>query len=68
MAARVETLAVATNLPHPRHLRPGIDGSPPPLVAAPVAGGGGDLGPALNVVEGSLNLEFGQPASLLWWL
>jgi hypothetical protein len=59
-AARVETLAAAANLPCPRYLR---DGSPPPLLGAPVAGGGGDLGPALSVVEGSLKLEFGQPVS-----
>jgi hypothetical protein len=32
----------------------GIDGSPPPLLATPVFGGGGDLGPALGIVEGSL--------------
>jgi hypothetical protein len=64
----VETLAAAANVPRPRHLRPEIDGSLPPLLAAPVAGGGGDLGPALSVVEGSLKLEFGQSASSLWWV
>jgi hypothetical protein len=33
---------------------PGIEGSSPPLLAAPTAGCGGDLGPALDTVESSL--------------
>jgi hypothetical protein len=64
----VENLEAAANLPHPYCPQAGIDGSPPPLLAAPVAGGGGELGPALSVVEGSLKLEFGQSTSSLWWL
>jgi hypothetical protein len=38
------------------------------FACALVAGGGGDLGHALNIVERSLKLEFGHPTSLLWYL
>jgi hypothetical protein len=58
--ARVESLALTANSPHPRRLRPGIDRPLPPLLVAPVAGEGGDLGPTLSVVKGSLKLEFGH--------
>jgi hypothetical protein len=40
------------HLPHPRRLQPGIYGSPPSILAASMVGGGGDLGPALGIVEG----------------
>jgi hypothetical protein len=40
---------------------------PPPPLAAPVVGEE-DLGLAFGVVEGFLKLEFGHPASLLYWL
>jgi hypothetical protein len=41
---------------------PGIDGSPPPLLAAPATVGAGDLGPTLGSVIGCLKLGFDQPA------
>jgi hypothetical protein len=45
-----------------------IDGSSTPLLTAPAAGGGGDLGPELGAVSRSLQLEFDQPAVMLWLL
>jgi hypothetical protein len=44
--------AATTHLPRPHRLRPGIDGSPPPLLAAPAVGGGGDLGSVLGATKG----------------
>jgi hypothetical protein len=38
------------------HVRSGIDGLSPPLLAAPKEGGGGDLGPTLGTVLRSLKL------------
>jgi hypothetical protein len=47
---------------NPSHLPslPSIDGSPPPLLAAPTEGGGRVFGPMLGAVVGSLKLEFSQ--------
>jgi hypothetical protein len=41
---------------------PGIDGSPPPLLAASATVGAGDLRPTLGSVIGCLKLGFDQPA------
>jgi hypothetical protein len=62
-----KTLATAHLLPS----LPGINRSPPPLLATPWAGGGGgggDLGLAIGSVVRSLKLGFGQPIAKLWLL
>jgi hypothetical protein len=49
----VETLTAAAISPHSRRLRSKIDESSLLILAAMAVSGGGNLGPALGVVEGS---------------
>jgi hypothetical protein len=56
------------HLSRPHRLRPGIDGSPRPLLAAPAGGAGGDIGPAVDTIDRCPKLEFGQSVLSLWWL